>query len=62
MLLVTVPVLGHWAFHHVRRDLVTAVHDHHVEPVISDRIHSIGQQEQWWNYRCLDCGEQHPHS
>jgi hypothetical protein len=63
-LLVAVPVLGYWAFHRIRRDLVhrrhISVHDHLVEPVISDRSHSIGQQEQWWDYRCIECGEQHP--
>lgn len=63
-LLITVPVLGHWAFHRVRQNLVhgrrVAVHDHLVEPVISDRSHSIEQREQWWDYRCIYCGERHP--
>jgi hypothetical protein len=63
-LLVAVPVFGHWAFHRVRRDLIhrrrVSVHGHLVEPVISDYSHSIGQREQWWDYRCIDCGEQHP--
>ena len=63
-LLIAVPLLGNWAFHRVRRALVrrrrVSVHDHIVEPVISDRVHSIGQQEQWWEYRCIDCGERHP--
>lgn len=63
-LLVAVPVLGNWAFYRLRRALVrrrrVSVSDHIVEPVVSDRVHSIGQRAQWWEYRCIDCGEQHP--
>lgn len=47
-LLIAVPVLGNWAFHRLRRALVrrrrVSVSDHIVEPVLSDRVHSIGSE------------------